>query len=80
MIATVGGASAASLDPRDLEIDQAMGVLRMDPVLVRLLSEPPRPWPGPRGAQPFRQQPPAAQDDFSPTAPGAADRKPTFGP
>ena len=58
------GVSAAVFDPRDLEIDRAMGVLRTDPVLIRLLTEPPQPWPWPRGAQPFDQQPPAAQDDL----------------
>ncbi len=63
MVAT-GGVSAAALDPRDQQIDLTMGVLRTDPVLIRLLTEPPQPWPGPRGAQPFDQQPPAAQDDF----------------
>ena len=61
MVAT-GGVSAAVLDPRDLEIDLAMGVLRADPVLIRLLTAQPQPWP--RGEQPFDQQPPAAQDDF----------------
>lgn len=68
MVAT-GGVSAAVLDPRDLEIDLAMGVLRTDPVLIRLLTAPPQPWPGPRGEQPFDQQPPAAQDELR-TTPG----------
>ena len=71
IFATVG-VSAAVLDPRDQEIDIAMGVLRIDPVLIRLLTEPPQPWPGPRGEQPFDQQPPAAQGELRPpgTTPG----------
>ena len=68
MVAT-GGVSAAALDPRDQQIDLAMGVLRTDPVLIRLLTEPPQPWPWPR-EQPFDQQPPTAQDELRTTVPG----------
>ncbi len=64
LMVAAGGVSAAVLDPRDQEIDLAMGVLRTDPVLIRLLTAQPQPRPGPRGEQPFDQQPPAAQDDF----------------
>ncbi len=70
LMAATGGVFAAVLDPRDQEIDFAMGVLRTDPVLIRLLTEPPQPWPGPRGEQPFDQQPPTAQDELRTTIPG----------
>ena len=70
LMVAMGGVSAAVLDPRDYEIDLAMGVLRTDPVLIRLLTEPPQPWPGPRGEQPFDQQPPAAQDELRTTGQG----------
>ena len=56
-----------ALRERDLEIDAAMGLLRPDPVLMRLLTtEPLMPWH--RGEQPFKQQPPAAQFDFRPVS------------
>jgi hypothetical protein len=70
LIVATGGVSAAVFDPRDQEIDLAMGVLRTDPVLVRLLTEAPQPWPGPRGEQPFDQQPPAAQEELRTTGQG----------
>jgi len=58
-------AQGLALNSQDLEIDQVMGVLSPDPVLMRLLTtEPLLPWH--RGEQPFKQQPPAAQSDFRP--------------
>lgn len=39
-------------------------------------TEPPKPWPGPRGEQPFDQQPPAAQDDLRPAAPASSGPPP----
>ncbi len=77
MVAT-GGVSAAVFDPRDREIDIAMGVLRADPVLIRLLTEPPEPVTF--GPQPFDQQPPAAQDDFRPAPPPTPPLPPTLPP
>ena len=74
LLAAAGGVAAAPLDPRNLVIDQAMGVLRTDPVLTRLLTERPRLQPELRGEQPFKQQPPDAQTDFRPVTPGAGDR------
>ena len=56
-------ASAGATDDRDLTVDLEMGVLDADPVLDRLLTEAPQPWPGPRDEQPFDQQPPGVQDD-----------------
>ena len=81
LLAAAGGDAAAPPDPRNLEIDQAMGVLRTDPVLIRLLTEKPQPQPALQGKPPFfDQQPPDAQDDFRPVTPGAGDRGGGFGP
>lgn len=41
---------------KDERIDRELGALD-DPVLFLLLTEPPEPWKGPRGPQPFKQQP-----------------------
>ena len=57
-LATGAGASSH----RDLSVDLEMGVLDPDPVLDRILTEAPKPWPGPRGEQPFDQQPPGVQE------------------
>ncbi len=60
--------SAAAQTPvweRQLQVDQALNTLARDPDVTRLLASPPAGVPGPRGPQPFEQQPPAAQFDFS---------------
>ena len=48
----------------DLRVDRRLDALQ-DPLLRRMATRPPRGWPGPRGAQPFDQEPPAAQRNFT---------------
>ena len=61
----------ASVPQRQRSVDTALNALRRDGVLLRLLTQPPQPWPGPTGPQPFDQQPPAAQQDFRGVPQGA---------
>ncbi len=67
MVAGIAPAVAAQapLSPRQLQVDEALNTLERDPDVMRLLASPPAGVPGPRGPQPFEQQPPAAQTDFS---------------
>ena len=73
VLASMAGSAAANdaALTRDLIVDRAMGVLAEDPMLDRILTTAPAPWPGPRGEQPFDQQPPSAQEDL---------RRPRAGP
>ncbi len=52
----------------NMEIDVAMGVLDVDPVLDRILTTQPRPWPGPRydprSEGIIKRDAEQAQDDF----------------
>ena len=67
MVAGVAPAVAAQspVSQRQLQVDEALSTLNRDPDVMRLLASPPAGVPGPRGPQPFEQQPPAAQTDFS---------------
>lgn len=66
----VAMAVTASLGPtradteEDQRIDRQLGALE-DPRLIQILASPPVPPGGHTGPQPFDQEPPAAQADFS---------------
>lgn len=63
LIAGVSPALAA--DQADERIDRAMGAFE-NPKLLQILTSAPAPRVGHHGAQPFDQEPPAAQVDFRP--------------
>ncbi len=73
MVAGIAPAVAAQspVSQRQLQVDEVLNTLERDPDVTRLLARPPAGVPGPRGPQPFEQQPPAAQSDFSAPPPPA---------
>ncbi len=60
--AEVDAAARAAVE--DARVDLALGVLEANREVLHLLASPPVSWRGPRGRQPFEQEPPQAQQDF----------------